>query len=436
MTQFMENQAVYIEAQRVIEKSRGMVKKTMRDQIVPQTKYLTMNFQKVCSYGQFFISKIRENQKEIDELQALALKLDNEKQLISEQAMFMKDDWKREQEITIQLQKELETKDDRRESLLAQSQSNKAAVMNLNSELVTKKAEISSLKNAYETRQNQSNAKSQVDHAEEKQLDFEKLERLLAASTGDLEQALFDLSIFEQTCQRLEAEKIELVEELETARQIFDQREEVFMSLENLSRTITSGQEASNQHEKLSGSFSSNAKRPYASELINQEKLHNEKILQLAELPKGDHIMKETTHRATFNLANVDNYIDKITELTEGECGTRVSEITHKDSYQRVTVNNVTDSIVQKGRESAFWIQAPACNESNRQSLKLERGRKDADQEFFQMTLISQIMNHEKQKQLIEMQSHHEQLFKKCVATGQPFYTWHEWIANHINGQV
>ena len=43
--------------------------------------------------------------------------------------------------------------------------------------------------------------------------------------------------------------------------------------------------------------------------------------------------MKETTHRATFNLANVDNYIDKITELTEGECGTRVSEITHKDSY-------------------------------------------------------------------------------------------------------
>ena len=179
MTQFMENQAVYIEAQRVIEKNRGMVKKTMRDQIVPQTKYLTMNFQKVCSYGQFFISKIRENQKEIDELQTLVLKLDNEKQLISEQAMFMKDDWKREQEITIQLQRDLETKDDQRESLVAQSQSNKAAVMYLNSELVTKKAEISDLKKAYEARQ--------VDHAEEKQLDFEKLERLLAASTENLE---------------------------------------------------------------------------------------------------------------------------------------------------------------------------------------------------------------------------------------------------------
>ena len=151
--------------------------------------------------------------------------------------------------------------------------------------------------------------------------------------------------------------------------------------------------------------------------------------------------MKEATlspmsGRATFNLANVDNYIDKITELTEGECGTRVSEITHQDNYQRVTVNNVTDSIVQKGRENVFEIQAPARNESNRQSLKLERGRKDADQEFFQMTLISQIMNHEKQKQLIEMQSHHEQLFKKCVATGQPFYTWHDWISNHISGQV
>ena len=284
MTQFMENQAIYIEAQRVIEKGRSMVKKTMRDQIVPQTKYLTMNFQKVCSYGQFFISKIRENQKEIDELQALALKLDNEKQLISEQAMFMKDDWKREQEITIQLQKDLETKEGQRDSLVAQSQSNKAAMMYLNSELVTKKAEISSLKKAYETRQNRSNVKSQVDHAQEKQLDFERLERLLETSTDNLQQALFDLSVFEQTCQRLEAEKIELVEELETARQIFDQREEVFMSLENLSRTITSGQEASKQHEKASRSSSSNAKRPNASEFINYETPHNEKILQFSEL--------------------------------------------------------------------------------------------------------------------------------------------------------
>ena len=36
-------------------------------------------------------------------------------------------------------------------------------------------------------------------------------------------------------------------------------------------------------------------------------------------------------------------------------------------------------------------------------NLRSQRGRKDADQEFFQMSLISQIMTHAKQKQLIEM---------------------------------
>ena len=67
------------------------------------------------------------------------------------------------------------------------------------------------------------------------------------------------------------------------------------------------------------------------------------------------------TGRATLNLANVDEYIDKITILNEGECGTRHSEITHfaethKDNYVKVTVNNVTDSMVQKGKENRFRI--------------------------------------------------------------------------------
>ena len=48
---------------------------------------------------------------------------------------------------------------------------------------------------------------------------------MLAASTDDLEQALSDLLVFEQTCQRLEAEKKELSEELESARHIFTVQE-------------------------------------------------------------------------------------------------------------------------------------------------------------------------------------------------------------------
>ena len=38
--------------------------------------------------------------------------------------------------------------------------------------------------------------------------------------------------------------------------------------------------------------------------------------------------------------------------------------------------------------------------------------RKNADQEFFQMSLLSTIMTHKKQKQLIEMQADGEKLFK------------------------
>jgi len=59
-------------------------------------------------------------------------------------------------------------------------------------------------------------------------------------------------------------------------------------------------------------------------------------------------------------------------------------------------------------------------------------GRKDADHEFFVMTLVSQIMTHKKQRQLIEMQADADKLFLKCKNSGQPFFKWHDWIGNHI----
>ena len=48
------------------------------------------------------------------------------------------------------------------------------------------------------------------------------------------------------------------------------------------------------------------------------------------------------------------------------------------------------------------------------------------------MTLISQIMKHPKQKQLIEMQAETERLFLRCKQSGQPFFEWPDWIKNHI----
>ena len=62
--------------------------------------------------------------------------------------------------------------------------------------------------------------------------------------------------------------------------------------------------------------------------------------------------------------------------------------------------------------------------------------RKDADQEFFQMTLLAQIMTHKKQSQLIEMQAETERLFQRCKQSGQPFFNWPEWIRNHIETQL
>ena len=45
---------------------------------------------------------------------------------------------------------------------------------------------------------------------------------------------------------------------------------------------------------------------------------------------------------------------------------------------------------------------------ANRRSVAL---RKDADHEFFQMTLISQVLTHKKQNQLIEIQADVDKLF-------------------------
>jgi hypothetical protein len=63
-------------------------------------------------------------------------------------------------------------------------------------------------------------------------------------------------------------------------------------------------------------------------------------------------------------------------------------------------------------------------------------GRKDADAEFFHMSLLSQIMTHKKQKSLIEMQSDADLLFRQCKQSGKPFFEWSNWITNHIESSL
>ena len=93
-----------------------------------------------------------------------------------------------------------------------------------------------------------------------------------------------------------------------------------------------------------------------------------------------------------------------------------------------------TQSLSSSNQSSGAENQDSALTK-NRSSRRLA-GRKDADHEFFQMSLISQIMTHKKQKQLIEMQAETDKLFQKCKQSGKPFFEWHDWIMNYIESQL
>jgi len=75
---------------------------------------------------------------------------------------------------------------------------------------------------------------------------------------------------------------------------------------------------------------------------------------------------------------------------------------------------------------------SPAQQQNSDKKKRPSPGRKDADAEFFHMTLLSQIMTHKKQKQLIEMQSGADQLFVLCKQSKKPFFEWSNWISAYI----
>ena len=70
----------------------------------------------------------------------------------------------------------------------------------------------------------------EIEKANKAAKDAEEFEQLLQTRTEELEQAMSDLNVVEQTCNMLDQEKMQLLEELETARELFDQREEEFIA--------------------------------------------------------------------------------------------------------------------------------------------------------------------------------------------------------------
>ena len=67
---------------------------------------------------------------------------------------------------------------------------------------------------------------------------------------------------------------------------------------------------------------------------------------------------------------------------------------------------------------------------------KKEPARKDADHEFFNMTLLAQVLSHKHQKQLIELNLDAEVLLKEVKKQGIPFFNWNNWIAEHIESSL
>ena len=99
-------------------------------------------------------------------------------------------------------------------------------------------------------------------------------------------------------------------------------------------------------------------------------------------------------------MVNVDQYIEKITNMLEGDTPNKnfVSALCDKKiaTSEKVTVSNITNDVVKKSFDEDFFYKITAPDDIKfERKERVKHGRKDADQEFFQMTLISQIMMHE-----------------------------------------
>jgi hypothetical protein len=59
-------------------------------------------------------------------------------------------------------------------------------------------------------------------------------------------------------------------------------------------------------------------------------------------------------------------------------------------------------------------------------------GRKEPEEEFFSMTLVSQIMCHQKKNLIISLQQDSTKLYKLCQKNNRAFFEWPKWIANYL----
>ena len=73
----------------------------------------------------------------------------------------------------------------------------------------------------------------------------------------------------------------------------------------------------------------------------------------------------------------------------------------------------------------------------HRRSARSQAKHKDGEEEFFNMTYLSNLLPHPQCKKLIEIQTtqsykYQEQLYGKVKGLGKPFYEWNEWIKEQL----
>ena len=79
----------------------------------------------------------------------------------------------------------------------------------------------------------------------------------------------------------------------------------------------------------------------------------------------------------------------------------------------------------------------PTPHKSARASAK----KKDGEEEFFNMTYLSNLLPHPQSKKLIEIQTQkgfkfQDELFKQVEELNKPFFEWNDWIKEQLDNTL
>ena len=128
----------------------------------------------------------------------------------------------------MQLEKDLKEKEEQLERMQELNESNLIAIRQLNTENLNNKQTIANLQLRVQKTPREVK-KIDFGESEANKAEREELFSMLQTRTEELDQAICDFQVVEETCKILDAEKMQLLEEVEKARELFEKREQEFI---------------------------------------------------------------------------------------------------------------------------------------------------------------------------------------------------------------